>query len=92
MRGDPGADIRGLAYHTRDVADGTLFFCIPGLKADGHDFAAAAVAAGAAALVCEHDTGQPVPQVIVPSVREAPGADGGALVRRPVARAARHRA
>ncbi len=51
VRGDPGADVRGLAYHTRDVADGTLFFCIPGLKADGHDFAAAAVAAGAAALV-----------------------------------------
>jgi UDP-N-acetylmuramoyl-L-alanyl-D-glutamate--2,6-diaminopimelate ligase len=71
VRGGPGADIRGLAYHTRDVADGTLFFCIPGLKADGHAFAAAAVAAGAAALVCERDTGQPVPQVVVPSVREA---------------------
>ncbi len=71
VRGDPGADIRGLAYHTRDVADGTLFFCVPGLKSDGHAFAAAAVDAGAAALVCERDTGQPVPQVVVPSVREA---------------------
>jgi UDP-N-acetylmuramoyl-L-alanyl-D-glutamate--2,6-diaminopimelate ligase len=71
VRGDPGAHIRGLAYHTRDVTDGTLFFCIPGLKSDGHAFAAAAVAAGAAALVCEHDTGQPVPHVIVPSVRLA---------------------
>jgi UDP-N-acetylmuramoyl-L-alanyl-D-glutamate--2,6-diaminopimelate ligase len=71
VRGDPGVEIRRLAFHTRDVADGTLFFCIPGLKTDGHGFAAAAVSAGAAALVCERDTGQPVTQVLVPSVRRA---------------------
>ena len=71
VRGDPGTEIRGLAYHTRDVADGTLFFCVPGLSFDGHTFAAAAVAAGAAALVCERDTGVSAPQVIVPSVRRA---------------------
>ena len=29
VRGDPGTEIRGLAYHTRDVADGTLFFASP---------------------------------------------------------------
>ena len=34
VRGDPGTEIRGLAYHTRDVADGTLFFCVPGLSFD----------------------------------------------------------
>ena len=71
VRGDPGTEIRGLAYHTRDVADGTLFFCVPGLSFDGHTFAAAAVEAGAAALVCERDTGVAAPQVIVPSVRRA---------------------
>ncbi len=71
VRGDPATGIRGLAYHTRDVADGTLFFCVPGSTHDGHAFAAAAVEAGAAALVCERDTGQPVAQVIVPSVRRA---------------------
>ncbi len=71
VRGDPGAHIRGLAYHTRDVADGTLFFCVPGLKADGHDFAAAAAAAGAAALVCEREVAAPVTRVLVPGVREA---------------------
>ncbi len=71
VRGDPGTEIRGLAYHTRDVVDGTLFFCIPGSAHDGHAFAAAAVAAGAAALVCERDTGEPVPHVIVPAVRRA---------------------
>jgi UDP-N-acetylmuramoyl-L-alanyl-D-glutamate--2,6-diaminopimelate ligase len=71
VRGDPSTEIQGLAYHTRDVADGTLFFCVPGLKADGHEFAARAVAAGASALVCERDTGQTITQVIVPSVRRA---------------------
>jgi len=71
VRGDPGTEIRGLAYHTRDVVDGTLFFCVPGLTFDGHTFAAAAVEAGAAALVCERDTGVAAPQVVVPSVRRA---------------------
>ncbi len=71
LRGDPGTEIRGLAYHTRDVADGTLFFCVPGLRFDGHAFAAKAVEAGATALVCERDTGQLVTHVIVPSVRRA---------------------
>ena len=71
VRGDPTTAIRGLAYHTRDVADGTLFFCVPGLTFDGHAFAARATAAGAAALVCERDTGQPLTQVLVPSVRRA---------------------
>jgi UDP-N-acetylmuramoyl-L-alanyl-D-glutamate--2,6-diaminopimelate ligase len=71
VRGDPATDIRGLAYHTRDVADGTLFFCVPGLSFDGHDFAAGAVAAGAAAVVCERPTSVAVPEVVVPSVRLA---------------------
>ena len=71
VRGDPATAIRGLAYHTRDVADGTLFFCVPGLTFDGHDFAARAAAAGAAALVCERPTGAGVPEVLVPSVRTA---------------------
>ncbi len=71
VRGDPAAEVRGLAYHTRDVTDGTLFFCVPGLKVDGHAFAARAAAAGATALVCERDTAVALPQAIVPSVRRA---------------------
>ena len=71
VRGDPSTEIRGLAYHTRDVADGTLFFCVPGLEFDGHAFAARAAELGAAALVCERDTGVALPQVLVPSVRRA---------------------
>jgi UDP-N-acetylmuramoyl-L-alanyl-D-glutamate--2,6-diaminopimelate ligase len=71
VRGDPATEISGLAYHTRDVADGTLFFCVPGLSFDGHAFAGRAAAAGAAALVCERPTGAAVAEVRVPSVRRA---------------------
>ena len=57
VRGDPETEVRGLAYHTRDVADGTLFFCVPGLSFDGHEFAAEAVEAGAARARRERDAG-----------------------------------
>ncbi len=71
VRGDSATEIRGLAYHTRDVADGTLFFCMPGLRHDGHRFAAAAAEAGAAALVCEREAEVALPQAIVPNARRA---------------------
>src|SRR3954471_5182016 len=69
----PPVEILDLAYDTRAVAPGTLFFCIPGAKADGHDLAAAAVEAGAVALVAERQVDVDVPQVLVPSVRAAMG-------------------
>jgi UDP-N-acetylmuramoyl-L-alanyl-D-glutamate--2,6-diaminopimelate ligase len=64
-------EIDDLAYDTRTVTPGTLFFCVPGATVDGHDLAADAVAAGAVALVVEHLVDAPVPQVVVPSVRDA---------------------
>jgi UDP-N-acetylmuramoyl-L-alanyl-D-glutamate--2,6-diaminopimelate ligase len=69
--GDP--EIAALAYDNRRVAPGTLFFCVPGFTRDGHDFAADAVARGAAALVVERPLGLGVPEVVVPSVRAAMG-------------------
>ena len=48
--GDPGTDISSLAFDNRKVAPGALFFCVRGLATDGHDFAASAIEAGAAAL------------------------------------------
>ncbi len=65
--------ITGLAYDSRRVQDGTLFFCVPGHEHDGHDFAARAVAAGAAALVVERPLGLDVPQLLVESTRAAMG-------------------
>lgn len=64
-------EIADLCYDSRKVASGALFFCIPGLRMDGHDFAAQAVAQGASALVVTHVLDLDVPQVIVGNVREA---------------------
>jgi UDP-N-acetylmuramoyl-L-alanyl-D-glutamate--2,6-diaminopimelate ligase len=63
--------IRDLAYDTREVSKGSLFFCVRGTHADGHDLAPEAVAAGAVALVVEHSVDVAVPQLVVPSVRHA---------------------
>ena len=71
LDGDPRTEITGLAYHTRDVAHGTLFLCVRGFAHDGHDHAAAAVRRGAVALVCERPLDLPVPQLLVPSTRAA---------------------
>src|SRR4051812_34730171 len=71
LRGEPTVEIRGLAYDSRQVSDGTLFFCFPGEKTDGHDFAAKAVEAGAAALVVERPLELHVPQAQVEDARAA---------------------
>jgi UDP-N-acetylmuramoyl-L-alanyl-D-glutamate--2,6-diaminopimelate ligase len=64
-------EIRELAYDTRAVPEGALFFCIPGASVDGHDLAPQALAAGAAALVVERRLSVDAPQLLVPSVRAA---------------------
>jgi UDP-N-acetylmuramoyl-L-alanyl-D-glutamate--2,6-diaminopimelate ligase len=69
---DP-VEITGLAYDSRHVRAGTLFFCVAGYRQDGHDFAAGAVAAGAAALVVERPLGLGVPEILVESSRAAMG-------------------
>jgi UDP-N-acetylmuramoyl-L-alanyl-D-glutamate--2,6-diaminopimelate ligase len=66
-------EVSGLAYDSRQARPGTLFFCVPGFRGDGHDFAARAVADGAVALVVERPLGLGVPEVLVPSVRAAMG-------------------
>lgn len=60
-----------LAYDADAVRPGALFFCVPGSRADGHDFAPAAVARGAVGLVVERKLALPVPQLLVPSSRAA---------------------
>ena len=64
-------EVRDLAYDGRAVRPGALFFCVPGLRRDGHDFAAGAVAAGAVALVCQRPLPLPVPQLLVEDARQA---------------------
>ncbi len=64
------AEITDLTSDSRKVSEGVVFVCIKGLKSDGHDFAQAAAASGAAAVICERDLGLDN-QLIVPNVREA---------------------
>jgi len=71
VRGSVDVDVRDLAYDARAVAPGTLFFCVPGARADGHDFATDAVAGGAVALVVERKLDLPVPQIVVADARAA---------------------
>jgi UDP-N-acetylmuramoyl-L-alanyl-D-glutamate--2,6-diaminopimelate ligase len=70
--GDPDIAIGSLAYDNRRVTPGALFFCVKGEKADGHEFAAAAVEAGAVGLVVERELPDlEVTQVLVPDARAA---------------------
>jgi UDP-N-acetylmuramoyl-L-alanyl-D-glutamate--2,6-diaminopimelate ligase len=71
--GAPEVEVSGLAYSSASVSAGTLFFCVPGFKADGHDFAADAVRRGAVALVCERPLGLGVPELVVEDVRAEMG-------------------
>jgi UDP-N-acetylmuramoyl-L-alanyl-D-glutamate--2,6-diaminopimelate ligase len=64
-------EIADLAYDTRSVGEGALFFCVPGSRVDGHDFAAEAIERGAVALVVERPLGVDAPQLVLPDSRAA---------------------
>ena len=70
--GIPVGEVTALAYDSRAVVPGTLFFAVPGVHVDGHEFAAAAVEAGAIGLVVERELpGISVPQLVVDRTRRA---------------------
>ena len=76
-------EVRDLAYDARSVTPGAVFFCVPGSRADGHDFAPEAVERGAVALVVERPLELPVPQVVVPNARTAMAAVADEFFGRP---------
>src|SRR5919202_3927268 len=66
------AEIADLAYDTRAVSPGALFFCVRGANVDGHELAPQALEAGAAALVVERPLPTAhVPQLVVADSRAA---------------------
>ncbi|MBQ4354967.1 MAG: UDP-N-acetylmuramoyl-L-alanyl-D-glutamate--2,6-diaminopimelate ligase, partial [Clostridia bacterium] len=73
--GDASAvTVTRLEYDSRKAADsGTLFFCMPGARLDGHDYAARVYEAGCRAFVVEHTVDLPADavQVIVKTSRES---------------------
>ena len=75
--GGPSTDlepaITDVTHDSRAAGPGVLFAARPGATSDGHDFAAAAVGAGAPALLVERLLPLDVPQIVVPSVADALG-------------------
>ena len=53
VRGGASADFAAVTIDSRAVPAGALFFAVKGDRFDGHDFASAAVAAGARGVVVE---------------------------------------
>jgi UDP-N-acetylmuramoyl-L-alanyl-D-glutamate--2,6-diaminopimelate ligase len=71
VRGEIDVEIGSLAYDSRRAGPGTLYFCVVGERADGHDFAPAAIDSGASALVVEHELDLDAPQLVVADARAA---------------------
>jgi UDP-N-acetylmuramoyl-tripeptide--D-alanyl-D-alanine ligase len=68
--GDPAAVVSGeVVIDSRRAGPGGLFAAVAGERSDGHDFAAAAVAAGATAVLATRPV--PVPSVLVADVPAA---------------------
>lgn len=65
--------LTNLTHDSRKVNSGSVFVCMKGLHADGHNFAADAVALGAEALIAERELaiGATVPVFIVPDPKAA---------------------
>jgi UDP-N-acetylmuramoyl-L-alanyl-D-glutamate--2,6-diaminopimelate ligase len=71
--GNEPTPIVDVTHDSRQVRPGWAFACVVGDRLDGHDFAGAAVEAGAAALLVERPLAFDVPQVVVRDVRRAMG-------------------
>jgi UDP-N-acetylmuramoyl-tripeptide--D-alanyl-D-alanine ligase len=88
--------ITAVEFDSRAITTGGLFLALPGERVDGHDFAAAAMAAGAAGVLAAREIDAPC--VIVPPAPRATGiyldefdADGsGAAVLAALAKLASH--
>src|SRR5687767_14351402 len=51
--GKPDQQVAALAFDSRLVVTGTMFFAIKGTASDGHLYIAQTIATGAAVIVCE---------------------------------------
>ncbi|MDX3310317.1 UDP-N-acetylmuramoyl-tripeptide--D-alanyl-D-alanine ligase [Streptomyces sp. NPDC054884] len=78
---DPSVKVTGpVVRDSREVAPGSLFVAFVGERVDGHDYAAAVVEAGAAAVLASRPVG--VPAIVVDDVQTALGALARHVVNR----------
>lgn len=59
IRGSMEREVTDIIYDSRKVTPGSMFVCIPGALADGHNFAVSAVEAGAVVLLVEKEVELP---------------------------------
>jgi len=67
----PETPVKALHYQSRDVGPGGVFFAIPGLAVDGHDYIDDACQQGATAVVAEKPVAPGVPVLQVANSRMA---------------------
>lgn len=86
--GDLQVQVEDLIYDSRKIKPGCAFVCLRGAHADGHQYAQAAVQAGACAIVADHPVELPkdVPLIIVPDTRLALAFLSAAYFGHPAAR------
>ncbi|MGH7828823.1 MAG: Mur ligase family protein, partial [Candidatus Binatia bacterium] len=74
-QGDFNQPVTGLAYDSRAVEKGHIFFAVPGGRVDGHGFAVQALERGAAAVVLQREISLPpgATWIRVSDVRRAMG-------------------
>ena len=58
FKNSPTTDIRGLCNDSRKVKKGDMYFCMPGVSFDGHDFIDQAIENGAICIVYSNDIAQ----------------------------------
>lgn len=81
--GDMEVEVTHITNNSKEVREGSLFVCIPGLKADGHSFAGEALKKGAVALILEKDVPFQCPKLFVPNSRVAQAVAGSCLYGNP---------
>lgn len=69
--GNENVNVLSVCSDSRKLEKRSLFFCIPGMRYDAHDYAPQAVENGAVALVVDHELPIDVPQAVVKDVRSA---------------------
>lgn len=74
VKGDGAVHFTGVSTDSRTIAPGQLFVALRGPNFDGHDHAAEAAAAGAAAVLVERPVDVAVPQIVVAGTLRALGA------------------
>ena len=78
-------EITAVVYDSRKAGPGALFVCLPGERADGHDYAPAAYQAGCRAFLAQRALNLPADaaQVLVPDSRSALAQVGAAFYGHP---------